>query len=87
MKRKKERKRGQKNQSSKYIKKGMVTLDYKDSKKKSFNVGSYHVVIRKMKGRQEVSCSCTNHSKFPSGMCSHKRAAITYDTMSGIEYD
>ena len=75
------------NKASEYIKNGMVTLTYKDSKKKSFNVGSYHVVLRRMKGRQEISCSCTNHSKFPNGQCAHKRAAITFDTMTGVDYD
>ena len=86
-KRKTPQKRGPKNQASEYIKNGMVTLEYKDTKKKSYNVGSYHVVLRRMKGRQEISCSCTNHSRFPNGLCSHKRAAITFDVMSGVEYD
>ena len=68
-------------------------LIYKDSNKKSFDVGycettkfPYHVTINRRAGRQEISCSCTNHSKFPNALCSHKRAAITLDTMQGIKW-
>jgi len=75
------------NSASEYIKKGMVKLVFKDLKRKSFEVDTYHVEIKRMAGRQEINCSCTNHSKFPNGMCAHKRAAITYDTMSGVDYD
>ena len=75
------------NKASEFIKKGQVKLIYKDSHKKSFEANGYHVTITKRAGRQTIECSCTNHSKFPNGLCSHKRAAITMDTMQGVDYD
>ena len=94
LKRKTPKKRGPKNQASEYIKMGQVKLTYKDSKRKSYDVGyceetkePYRVEIKRLPGRQIITCSCTNHSKHPGAICSHKAAVITYDTMSGVDYD
>ena len=92
LKRKTPKKRGPKKQASEYIKKGAVKLTYKDSKRKSFEVFDevekkyYRTEIKKFPGRQIITCSCTNHSNHPGAICSHKAAAITYDTMRGVDY-
>ena len=93
-KRKAPQKRGPKKQASEYIRLGQVKLTYKDSKRKSFEVGyceetkkPYLVELKRFPGRQIITCSCTNHSKHPMAICSHKAATITYDTMTGVDYD
>ena len=94
LKRKTPQKRGPKNQASGYIKMGQVKLTHKDSRRKSFEVGyceetkePYSVQIKRLPGRQIITCSCTNHSKHPIAICSHKVACLTYDTMRGIDYE
>jgi len=94
LKRKTPKKRGPKNQASEYIKMGQIKLIHKDSKRKSYEVGyceetkePYSVQIKRLPGRQIITCSCTNHSKHPIAICSHKAATITYDTMRGVDYD
>lgn len=86
--------RGPKNQASEYIKHGTVKLMYKDSKRKSYNVGyceetkePYNTIIKRLPGRQIITCSCTNHSKHPGAICEHKQAAITFDVMTGVDYE
>lgn len=88
------KKRGPKNQASEYIRTGSVKLTFKDSKRKSFEVGyceetkePYRVEIKRLPGRQIITCSCTNHSKHPCAICSHKSAVLTFDTMMGVEYE
>ena len=44
-----------------------------------FQVRSYLVKINIKKGRRVLTCSCTNHSRFPvESFCYHKESVIIY---------
>ena len=71
--------------ASEYIKAGKVNTVAISPDRIITEVGKYTVIYQKKLGRIEQTCSCTNHSKHPGSMCSHKFASAAYNVMRGVK--